>query len=358
MALIAQLCLCLSGLSLSFGQDGAGWGQMIQWEDSGRRYRLLNSGQEYQPAGESAGGTRVLLDGSRGSGVDLRRQAPTLPRTGSQTVRGNTRHPFGFGQVPDNWRGGSETSSTLGRFGETASTSSRVVPSTGTGGGGGSRIRQTYSQNSVGPPFLPRPQPPFVAQPDFYPQGYEETYSYSRGGVGGGGGGGGGGGAGGGGAGGGGYVAQPPWGGAYEDFYEEPNPPYAQPPYFGVPPNLPPQQPAVANPVVPQDGLDRRYSHSLFRGSDIPAESDPVRPGVGTGAGEAAIPPYGGVSQGEGGYYGAQRPDVFQPQSRVASAPNSGSESQGGQQARVSAGTVFRGGQSGRGEFKHAFPDI
>lgn len=179
MPLIAQLCLCLSGLSLSFGQDGAGWGQMIQWEDSGRRYRLLNSGQEYQPAGESAGGTRVLLDGSRGSGVDLRRQAPTLPRTGSQTVRGNTRHPFGFGQVPDNWRGGSETSSTLGRFGETSSTSSRFVPSAGTGGGGGSRIRQTYSHNSVGPPFLPRPQPPFVAQPDFYPHLGEEAMKIS-----------------------------------------------------------------------------------------------------------------------------------------------------------------------------------
>ncbi|XP_018410140.1 PREDICTED: lysyl oxidase homolog 1 [Nanorana parkeri] len=316
MTLIAQLCLCLSGLSLSFGQDGAGWGQMIQWEESGRRYRLLNSGSEYQPAGESAGGTRVLLDGSR-SGVDLRRQAPTLPRTGSQTVRGNTRHPFGFGQVPDSWRGGSETSST-----------SRVVSSAG--GGGGSRIRQTYSQNSVGTPLVPRPQPPFVAQPDFYPQGYDETYSYSRGG-------------------GGGYVAQPPWGGGYEDFYEEPNPPYAQPPFFGIPPNLPPQQPAVSNPVAPQDSFDRRFSHSLFRGSDTPVESDPVRPGVGTGASEAGMPPYGGVSQGEGGYYGAQRPDVFQPQSRIASAPNSGSESQGGQQTRTSVGSVFRGGQTGRG---------
>ncbi|KAM9311094.1 lysyl oxidase homolog 1 [Gastrophryne carolinensis] len=319
MAQITQLCLFLSGLSLSFGQDGAAWGQMIQWEESGRRYRLLNSGSEYQPAGDSAGGTRVLLDGSRGAGVDLRRQAPTLPRTGSQTVRGNTRHPFGFGQVPDNWQGGSE-----------ASSSSRIVPS---GGGGRSRIRQSSTQSSVVQPILPRPQPPFVPQPDFYPQGYEETYSYSRGG------------------GGGGYVPQAPWGGGYEDFYEEPNPPYAQPPYFGVPPNLPPQQPAVANPpVVPRDGLDRRFAHSLFRGGDVPVLNDPVRSSGGTGGSEAGFPPYGGASQGEGGYYGVQQPDYIQTQGRVASAPSSGSESQQGtQQGRANAGSVFRTSQSGRG---------
>ncbi|XP_063782525.1 lysyl oxidase homolog 1 [Pseudophryne corroboree] len=316
MALLAQLCLCLSGLYLTLGQDGAGWGQMIQWEENGRRYRLLNSGSEYQAAGEGTGGTRVLLDGSRGGGVDLRRQAPTLPRTGSQTVRGNTRHPFGFGQVPDSWRGGGESAST-GRF----------VPSAGAGGGG--RIRQSSSQNSVGQTFFPRPQPPYVQQPEFYPQPYEESYGYARGG--------------------GGYAAQPPWGGGYEDFYEEPSPPFAQPPYFAAPPNLPPQQPAPANPVVPQDGLDRRFAHSLFRGADIPVESDSVRPGVGVGGGETGFPPYGGVSQGEGGYYGAQRPDLFQPQSRVANPPANTDESQGGQQGRATVGSVFRSGQNGRG---------
>ncbi|XP_068128684.1 lysyl oxidase homolog 1 [Hyperolius riggenbachi] len=318
MIILVQLGLFLSGLSLSLGQDGAGWGQVIQWEDSGRRYRLLNSGAEYQSAGEGAGGTRVLLDGSRGGRVDRRRQAPTLPRTGSQTVRGNTRHPFGFGQVSDSWRGGSEPAST-----------NRLVPSTGAAGGGGSRIRQSSSQNSAGQPVLPRAQPPYIPQTDFYPQGYEETYSYSRGG--------------------GGYAPQPPWGGAYEDFYEDPNPPYAQPPYFGVPPVVPPQQPPVPNPVVPQDGLDRRFSHSLFRGGDIPVQSDPVRPEGGAGGSETGFPPYGGVSQGEGGYNGVQQPDYSQPQSRVPSAPSSGSDSQGGQQGRSSAGSVFRSSQSGRG---------
>ncbi|XP_068108296.1 lysyl oxidase homolog 1-like [Hyperolius riggenbachi] len=320
MAWIAQLCLCLSGLSLSWGQDGAGWGQVIQWEDSGRRYRLLNSGSEYQPAGEGAGGTRIMLDGSRGGGVDRRRQAPTLPRTGSQTVRGNTRHPFGFGQVPDNWQGGSETSRT-----------SRIVPSAGGGGGGGSRIRQSSTQNSVGQPVFPRPQPPFIPQTDFYAQGYDETYTYSRGG--------------------GGFAPQPPWGGGYEDFYEEPNPPYAQPPYFGVPPNILPQQPAAPNPVVPQDGLDRRFAHSLFQGGDVAVESDPVRPGAGTAGSDPRLPPYGGgASQGDGGgFYGAQQPSYFQPQSRVPSVPSGGSETQGVQQGRSSVGSVFRNGQTGRG---------
>lgn len=319
MPLLAQLCLCLSGLSLCLGQDGAGWGQMIQWEESGRRYRLLNSGSEYQAAGEGTGGTRVVLDGGR-SGVDLRRQAPTLPRTGSQTVRGNTRHPFGFGQVPDNWQGGGEAPST-GRF----------VPSAGAGvgRGGGTRIRQSSSQNSAGQSqsFVPRPQPPFVPQPESYPQAYEESYGYSRGG--------------------GGYAAQPPWGGGYEDFYEEPSPPFAQPPYF-APPVVPPRQPAPVNPVVPQDGLDRRFAHSLFRGADIPVESDPVNPAVAGGGGDAGLPPYGGVSQGES-YYGAQRPEYIQPQSRAANTPSNGGESQTGQQGRANVGSVFRGGQSGRG---------
>ncbi|KAG8576238.1 hypothetical protein GDO81_009810 [Engystomops pustulosus] len=319
MALLAQLCICLSGLSLCLGQDGAGWGQMIQWEESGRRYRLLNSGSEYQAAGEGTGGTRVVLDGGR-SGVDLRRQAPTLPRTGSQTVRGNTRHPFGFGQVPDNWQGGGETAS-----------SSRFIPSAGAGvaRGSSSRVRQSSSQNSVGQSFVPRPQPPFVPQPEFYPQTYEESYGYSRGG--------------------GGYAAQPPWGGGYEDFYEEPSPPFAQPPYF-APPVLPPRQtaPAPANPAAPQDGLDRRFAHSLFRGSDIPVESDPVQSSVPVGGGDARQPPYGGGSQGEA-FYGAQRPDYFQPQSRVASAPSNGGETQTGQQGRATVGSVFRGAQSGRG---------
>ncbi|KAM4749632.1 lysyl oxidase homolog 1 [Rhinophrynus dorsalis] len=316
MAFLGQLCLCLSGITLALGQDGAGWGQMIQWEESGRRYRLLNSGSEYQAAGGGTGGARVMLDGSRGGGSDLRRQAPTLPRTGSQTVRGNTRHPFGFGQVPDNWRSTGETAGT-GRF----------VQSAGAGGGG--RVRQSSSsfsssRNNAGQQFFPRPQPPYVPQPDFYPQAYEDSYGYTQGG--------------------GGYAAQPWGGGGYEDFVEEPSPPFGQPPYFAAPPNLPPQQPPPANPVLPQDGLDRRFAHSLFRGQD-PPESEPVRPAVGGGGGTAGFPPFVAVGQGEGGYYGAQRPETHLPNSPATGAQDQADHQQG----RVSVGSVFRGGQSGRG---------
>ncbi|XP_075432130.1 lysyl oxidase homolog 1 [Ascaphus truei] len=390
MALLGQLCLWLSGLALTLGQDGAGWGQMIQWEESGRRYRLLNSGSEYQAAGEAAG-SRVLLDGSRGGGTDLRRQAPPPPpRTGSHTVRGNTRHPFGFGQVPENWRGEGGT----GRFFASAG-----------------RSRQS-SQNSLGQPSFPRPQPPYAPQPDPYPQGYDDGYprvgdgyprggdgyprvgdGYPRGGDGypqGGGGnprGGGGNpiqpwggdgfprggdgfprggdgyprggdgyprggdgypqGGGGNPRGGGGNPIQP-WGGVYEEFGEEPSLPFAQPPYFAAP-NVPPQPPP-ANPVLPQDSLDRRFAHSLFRGEggDVIPEADPVRPGGG-GGGEVGYPPFAGAGQGEGGYYGAQRPETYLPPARVPNAPAGGAETQEGQQSRVSVGSVFRVGQSGRG---------
>ncbi|KAM8973384.1 lysyl oxidase homolog 1 isoform 3-T3 [Pelodytes ibericus] len=313
MALLGHLCLSLSALAVVLGQDGAGWGQMIQWEESGRRYRLLNSGSEYQAAGDGTGSTRVVLDGGRGGGTDLRRQAPSLPRTSSQTVRGNTRHPFGFGQVPDSWRGGGEATGT-GRFVASA------------GGGGGGRVRQSTSQNSVGQSPFPRQQPPFVPQPDFYSQGYEDSYGYTQGG-----------------GGGGGYVAQP-WGGGYEESLEEPSPPYGQPPYFAAPPNLSPQQVPPANPVIPQDGLDRRFAHSLFRGGE--GESDSAHTAVGAGGGDTGFPPFAG---GGDGSYGSQRQDTYIPQARVPSAPSTGGETQGAQQSRVSVGSVFRDGQSGRG---------
>ncbi|XP_053573302.1 lysyl oxidase homolog 1 [Bombina bombina] len=316
MVLLEKLCLWLSGLSLALGQEG--WGQMIQWEESGRRYRLLNSGSEYQAAGGGTGGTRVLLDGSRGGGSDLRRQAPTQSRTSSQTVRGNTRHPFGFGQVPDNWREGGETVGT-GRF----------IPSAR---GSGGRTRQVPSQNSVAQPFVPRPQPPYVPhvpQPEFYHQGYEDSYGYPQGG--------------------GSYVQ--PWGGGYEEAWEEPSPPFGQPPYFAAPPIQPQQQSPPANPSLPQDGLDRRFSHSLFQGGERIPESEPVYPatGGGGGGGNVGLPPFGGVGLGEGGYYGAQRPEPYLPPANVPSVPATGGEAQGGQQSRVSVGSVFRGNQNARG---------
>ncbi|KAG5839362.1 hypothetical protein ANANG_G00204200 [Anguilla anguilla] len=96
------------------GQDANAnpWRQMIQWENNGRVFSLLNSGAEYVPArGQDRDRShRVLLADTppraerRPQGGNVRRQAP--PRSSSETVRGQTRHPFGFGQVPDNWRQG------------------------------------------------------------------------------------------------------------------------------------------------------------------------------------------------------------------------------------------------------------
>ena len=98
-------------------QDSAAnpWRQRIQWEDNGRVFSLLNSGAEYVPARaqEQDPGHRVVVaDGRprprsprRPQGGNVRRQAPS--RGSSETVRGQTIHPFGFGQVPENWRQGS-----------------------------------------------------------------------------------------------------------------------------------------------------------------------------------------------------------------------------------------------------------
>ncbi|XP_021574680.1 lysyl oxidase homolog 1 [Carlito syrichta] len=115
----ACLCVVVRGQPARPGQgsDPGRWRQLIQWENNGHVYSLLNSGSEYVPAGpqRAEGSSRVLLAGApqaqprRSQGGPRRRQAPSLPlplpgRVGSDTVRGQARHPFGFGQVPDNWR--------------------------------------------------------------------------------------------------------------------------------------------------------------------------------------------------------------------------------------------------------------
>ncbi|XP_051898576.1 lysyl oxidase homolog 1-like [Pristis pectinata] len=242
------------------------WRQMIQWENNGRVYSLLNTGSEYVPAGQLAPQSppRVWLGGSpRSPGRQLRpggtgrRQAPSQSvRPGSETVRGQTRHPFGFGQVPDNWR--------QGAFGDPTNTHRYVQHSPRQAG----RHRQRqppYSEST----FAQAPYPRFpVAQPS-YPNSYDPSYEY--------------------GSprgfdtldesppyrrvpldGGGGYPYQP------RTRYEE----YGQ--------NIYPYRPQGRNPVqerysVPQqpfalDGLDRRYMHSLYdesRGQEVPGGEDP-----------------------------------------------------------------------------------
>uniref|UniRef100_A0A8C3ANC8 protein-lysine 6-oxidase n=1 Tax=Cyclopterus lumpus TaxID=8103 RepID=A0A8C3ANC8_CYCLU len=115
------------------GQDASAtpWRQVIQWENNGRLFRMLNSGAEYVPAGAGAQdrGPRVVVadtrprSSHRPQGGNVRRQAP--PRGSSETVRGQARHPFGFGQVPDNWR---QTASSTGGSQFQGSSSTRLAP--------------------------------------------------------------------------------------------------------------------------------------------------------------------------------------------------------------------------------------
>ncbi|XP_063046447.1 lysyl oxidase homolog 1 [Engraulis encrasicolus] len=310
------------------GQDPSNpWRQLIQWENNGRVFSLLNSGAEYVPARtpDHGAGHQVLLADAprrnrRPQGGNVRRQAPA--RGGSETVRGQARHPFGFGQVPDNWR---ETSSggTVGggsssrRFSSSSSGSagSRFRPSAG---GSSSSSSSSFSQSQFNlpaypaypyapqqqPPSYPLPYDPSLGDRSLEPPFYRPGTGYSVG-AGGGGfppvGGGGGytgvgiggvGGVGGVGGGGGSYsygslVPVPPR--ASLDFAEGGYYPAAAAPYgppYPVVPGAVPAQPA-AQPAQPpfSDGLDRRYTHSLYNSEDS------VDPGPGPVVPAAAADP-------------------------------------------------------------------
>uniref|UniRef100_A0A8D0GVQ5 protein-lysine 6-oxidase n=1 Tax=Sphenodon punctatus TaxID=8508 RepID=A0A8D0GVQ5_SPHPU len=217
--------------------SGGQWRQMIQWENNGRVYSLLNTGSEYVPAGHGEradSSARVLLadtlrnQGRRAQGTH-RRQAPTLPvRAGSETIRGQTRHPFGFGQVPNNWR--------EGPIGDSTSSSQRIRPAT-------SRQRQvsvssSFAHASVVQPSYP--QPPFVSQYESYeaqvPRGHDEGYVYYRST----------------GTGGGAVAEQTPY--RAQGYYPTQERPYASVPH----------QPQPQPQPQPSDGLDPRFSHSLY----------------------------------------------------------------------------------------------
>ncbi|XP_077605109.1 lysyl oxidase homolog 1 [Crocuta crocuta] len=195
----ACVCVLVHGQEARQGQgsDPGRWRQLIQWENNGQVYSLLNSGSEYVPAGphRTDSSSRVLLAGApqapqrRSQGGPRRRQAPSLPlpgRVGSDTVRGQARHPFGFGQVPDNWRevavGDStgmarvRTSVSQQRHGGSASSVSA------------SAFATTYRQPPSFPQQFPSPQAPFVSQYETYDPAsrtYDQGYVYYRGGGGG-----------------------------------------------------------------------------------------------------------------------------------------------------------------------------
>ncbi|XP_056333927.1 lysyl oxidase homolog 1 [Danio aesculapii] len=306
----------VTGQSQTQPDDSNPWRQMIQWENNGRVYSLLNSGAEYVPARnqERDRNHRVLLADApnrRSQGGNVRRQAPS--RGSSETVRGQARHPFGFGQVPENWRqqqgavGRSETS----RF--QSQTGSRYRPSSGS---------SSSSSSASSYPQYPIPQQPPFAAPYDQDRSYEPPFlgtGYSAG-------------TGGGfGAGGyGGYSTGSFGGGnpANDDRYRY-YPPYGQQ-YQAVP----------AQPAQPpfSDGLDHRYTHSLFN-EDNPAVPNGASSNTGSSFQPAVqspqyeqFPPYGRPQQ---------QPPFIQP------APRNPLVSNTAENPNINVGSVYRPQQRG-----------
>uniref|UniRef100_A0A8B9FZ85 Lysyl oxidase 1 n=1 Tax=Amazona collaria TaxID=241587 RepID=A0A8B9FZ85_9PSIT len=348
-ALGCGLCLLAAGQQQAGG--GQPWRQLIQWENNGRVYSLLNSGAEYVPAGqERPGGNRLLLAGAvTGGAGSVRRQAPAVPpRPGSETVRGQTRHPFGFGQVPDNWREGPVGDSTASQRVRPAGRSRQASSSS-------SSSSSSFAFASAGQPAYP--QFPFAPQYEPYeaPRVYDEAYTYYRS-------------TGTGGA----AVASAAAGASvvypfqprqrYEDYGEEQSPYRAQGYYPAA------ERPYVPPAPQPVDGLDRRYSHSLYHdvggspeqgspdsyGNQPPvghgiASADNLQPPAGTGYGGQyppyePQPPFRALEP-----YGVPRPEPYLP-ARNPEIPQAVPDSQ----ARVSVGSVYRPSHGGRGEFRGA----
>lgn len=320
------------------------WRQVIQWENNGRVFSLLNSGAEYVPAGAGAQdrGPRVVVSDSRPrssrrpQGGNVRRQAPS--RGSSETVRGQARHPFGFGQVPDNWRQ-TAGSTSGGQF--QGSTGTHFRPSSG------SSSSSTFSSSYNVPSY---PQNPFPQQPPFQPVPYDPTFaegsvrSYEPpfGPVVGGGYGGGGYGAGGGFTGGGyaGGIA-PVLPGSPSDFTDDGFRYYQS---YGYGPN--PVVPARAAQPPFTDGLDHRYTHSLYNQDSAPAvrAPDPNQgaPVIVDRTGMAGQPPVRSPQYEQFPPFGRPQPPFVQPMPPVRNSPNSAIEN-----PSTSVGSVYRPEQRG-----------
>lgn len=309
--------------------------QVIQWENNGQLFSLVNSGAEYVPGG--AGGQerapRVILADPRPSrrrqGGNLRRQAP--PRGSSETVRGQARHPFGFGQVPDNWR---QTTGSTGTSQFHGSSNSHRRPSS-----------SSFSSSSYNIPSYPQypfpQQPPFQAFDGSFPdspvRNYEPPFQpvpgaghsggtygtgqgYTPGGYGGG------------------------QGSVFPGSPSEiPENSYYFYQWFGYEPN--PMVPASAPQPPFSDGLDHRYTHSLFNGESAPANPVPNanqalpvvdRPGV---PGQSAVrsPQYEQFPP-----FGRPQPPFLQPFVQHRTSLNSAPENSG-----TNVGNVYRGTQRG-----------
>lgn len=333
------------------GQDASAtpWRQVIQWEDNGRVFSLLNSGAEYVPAGAGTQdrGPRVVVADSRSrpsrrpQGGNVRRQAPS--RGSSETVRGQARHPFGFGQVPDNWR---QTADSTGGGQFQGSTSSRFRPATGSSSSSSSS--SSFASSAYNIPSYP--QNPFQQQPPFQPVPYDPSFvegpirSYEPpfqpvvGGGYGGGGYGAGQGYNGGGYGGG---LPPVLPGSPSDFTEDG---YRYFQSYGYGPN--PAVPARAAQPPFADGLDHRYTHSLYNEDSAPAVSAPNpnqgAPVVVDRTRPASQQPVRSPQYEQFPPFGRPQPPFLQPNPPARNSPNSAVEN-----PSVSVGSVYRQEQRG-----------
>ncbi|XP_038145738.1 lysyl oxidase homolog 1 [Cyprinodon tularosa] len=336
-----QVASQTQGQSQNEGQEqdssAAPWRQVIQWENNGQVYSLLNSGAEYVAPG--AGGQerapRVILSDPRPSrsrhGGNLRRQAPSRGSS-SETVRGQARHPFGFGQVPDNWR---QTTGSTGSSQFHGSSSSQRRQS--------SSSFSSSSYNIPSYPQYPLPQqPPFQSFdgsfPDIPIRNYEPPF-------------------------------QPVPGAGYSGGTYGTGQGYTAGGYAGsigsVFPGTPAELPEnsyyfyqsygyVPNPVVPAsapqppfaDGLDHRYTHSLFNEESVPVNPVPdtnqASSSVVDRSGAAGQPEIRSPQYEQFPPFGRPRPPFSQPFPQGRTSPNSALENPG-----TNVGTVYRGNQRG-----------
>ncbi|XP_076012447.1 lysyl oxidase homolog 1 [Genypterus blacodes] len=339
--------------SQSQGQDNSAtpWRQVIQWENNGQVFSLLNSGAEYVPAGAAAQdrGPRVVVSdprprARRPQGGNVRRQAP--PRAGSETVRGQARHPFGFGQVPDNWR---QTTGSAGSSPFQAPSGTRFRPFTGSSSSSSS---SSFSSSSYNVPSYPQHQ--FPQQPSFQAVPYDPTFvegpvrSY-----------------------------EPPFqpvipggtygGGAYGDGRSFTGVGYGG----GVGPVVPGSEQTEdgyryyqsfgygTNPVVPQaaqppfsDGLDRRYTHSLYNEAQASAVSaanaNQATSALVDRTGAVGQPPVRSPQYEQFPPFGRPQPPFLQPIPPGRGSPNSALEN-----PNVNVGSVYR-----RTEEQRGLPDL
>ncbi|KAM8763066.1 lysyl oxidase homolog 1 [Acanthopagrus schlegelii] len=347
----AQVATQTQGQSQSRDQEqdssATPWRQVIQWENNGRVFSLLNSGAEFVPAGAGAEdrSPRVVVADTRGrstrrpQGGNVRRQAPS--RGSSETVRGQTRHPFGFGQVPDNWR---QTAGSTGGSQFQGSSTTRFRPSTGSSSSSSS---SSFSSSSYNVPSYPQyplpPQTPYQPSPydSSFVEGpvrsFEPPFQPVAGGYGGGGYGAGQGYTGGG------YLGglAPVNPGSPSDFSDDG---YIYYPPYGYAPN--PVVPARAAQPPFADGLDHRYTHSLYNADSSPAvpvpDANQAPPVIVDRTGAAGQPQVRSPQYEQFPPFGRPQPPFLQPIPQGRGSPNSALEN-----PSINVGSVYRPQQRG-----------